>query len=294
MSLPDPWIRTPIKEIGKNLLRKIHKEPDDVTEEEIRQIVDIGEEAGAIETAEREMIENIFEFNNRSAEDVMTHRTNVTAISVDDDRETVLNTIRETGLSRFPVYGEDMDDIIGTLSARVFLLNCLSDDPKPMKSLIREAYFVPETIQADTLFRDMQKKKIHMAIVIDEYGGMSGIVTMEDLLEEIVGNIYDEFDPQNEPEIQQLEDNLWRIAGNVPLDEVSEALDVTLPPADEFDTLGGLVFSRLTSIPQDGSTPEVDAEGLHIRVEKLEDHRVEYALVSKLPPVENEENETED
>ncbi len=292
--MPDPLIRPSIKDLGKSLLKKLHKDPDDVTEEEILQIVDIGEEAGAIESTEKELIENIFDFNNHSAEDVMTHRTNVSAISIDDDRDTILSMIRETGLSRYPVYGEDMDDIIGILNARNFLLNCLDLNPKPLRDLLRPAYFVPETLQADILFRDMQKKKVHMAIVVDEYGGMSGVVTMEDLLEEIVGNIYDEFDPQATTPVVRLEDNLWRIAGAATLEEVAEAMEIELPLDDEFDTLGGLVFSALTFIPDDGSTPEVDVAGLHIRVEKFEDHHVVSALVSKNPEESVKEPSTEE
>lgn len=281
--MPDPLIRPSIKELGKSLLKKLHKDPDDVTEEEILQIVDIGEEAGAIESTEKELIENIFDFNNHSAEDVMTHRTNVSAVSLEDDRDTILSLIKETGLSRFPVYGEDMDDIVGILNARNFLLNCLEPDPKPLADLLRPAYFVPETLQADVLFRDMQKKKVHMAVVVDEYGGMSGIVTMEDLLEEIVGNIYDEFDPQAPTPVVRLDENLWRIDGTASMEDISEALEIDLPLDDEFDTLGGLVFSALTFIPEDGSTPEVDVSGLHIRVEKFEEHRVVSALVSRIP-----------
>lgn len=282
--MPDPRIFPSIK----NLLRKLHLEPEDVTEEEIRQIVDMGGETGAIEEAEKEMIENIFDFNNLSAEDVMTHRTNVTTLSLEDDRETILSVIRATGLSRFPVYREDMDDIIGILNVRDYLLNCLDEKPRPLQELLREPFFIPETLQADILFREMQKKKTHMAIVIDEYGGMSGIITMEDLLEEIVGNIYDEFDPQATVQIHPLGDNLWRIDGSTPLEEIAEALDISLALEEEYDTLGGLVFSVLTSIPPDGSTPEVDADGLHIQVEKLEDHRVISALVSKLPSDETD------
>ena len=142
---------------------------------------------------------------------------------------------------------------------------------------------MPETVQADALFRDMQKKKIHMAIVVDEYGGMSGIVTMEDLLEEIVGNIYDETDREAVAEIVPLTEDTWRISGSAPLEDVAEALDISLPLEEEYDTLGGLIFSQFTTIPQDGATPEVDAFGLHIQVEKIEDHRVESALVTKLP-----------
>lgn len=261
-------------------------EPEEVTEEEIRAMVDMGGESGAIEENEKEMIENIFEFNNRTAEDVMTHRTDVTSLNVNDDRDTIIATILNTGLSRFPVYDKDMDDIVGILNTRDFLLNNHAQHPRTVRELLREAYFVPETVQADVLFRDMQQKKMHMAIVVDEYGGMSGIVTMEDLLEEIVGNIYDETDPQAEVDIQRLEDNLWRVSGSISLEELAEELEVELPTEEEYDTLGGLIFVQFTTIPQDGTHPEVDVAGLHIRVEELADHRVELALVSKLPPKE--------
>ena len=268
-----------------------HAEPEEVTEEEIRMMVDIGGESGAIEETEKEMIENIFEFNNRTAEDVMTHRTGVTSIWVGAETDEVLQTIRESGLSRFPVYDEDMDDIVGTLNARSFLLNAAMGNPRSFRELLHEAYFVPETVQADQLFRNMQMKKVHMAIVLDEYGGMSGIVTMEDLLEEIVGNIYDEFDTQTEAEIVRLSDDTWRISGAATLEDVAEALDIGLPLEEEYDTLGGLIFNQFTTIPQDGSTPEVTAHGLRIQVEKIEDHRVESALVTKLQPEEAGEDD---
>jgi len=264
---------------------------DEVTEEDIRMMVDMGEEAGTIEETEKEMIENIFEFNNLTAENVMTHRTDVTSIWVDEEWDEILQIIRETGLSRFPVYNEDRDDIIGTLNTRVFLLNMQAEKPRTMREMIREAYFVPQTVQADQLFRDMQTKKIHMAIVVDEYGGMSGIVTMEDLLEEIVGNIYDEFDPQAEAEIVCVDENTWRISGQAALEDVAEALDVTLPLEEDYDTLGGLIFSQFTTIPDDGSTPELECCGLHIQVELIEDHRIEKALVSKLASAEEEETD---
>ena len=268
-------------------------ETEEVTEEEIRMMVDMGGESGAIEETEKEMIENIFEFNNLSAEDVMTHRMDVTAIWVGDDQETILKTILETGLSRFPVYDEDIDDIIGILSTRAYLLECHSKSPRPLRHLLHEAYFVPETVQADALFRDMQKKKVHMSIVVDEYGGLSGIVTMEDLLEEIVGNIYDEFDPQAEVEIVRVEDNLWRVSGSVALRDLADVIEAELPLEEEYDTLGGLVFAQFTTIPRDGSQPEVDVSGLHIKVEKIDEHRVESALVSKLAPADEEESETD-
>lgn len=268
-----------------------HQEGSNVTEEEIRMMVDIGEEKGAIETNERDMIENIFEFNNSSAEDVMIHRTDVASIWIQDTPETIVKTILDTGLSRFPVYEEDIDDVIGILYTRDYLLNEHADPPKPIRELLREAYFVPETVQADVLFREMQRRKVHMAVVVDEYGGMSGIVTLEDLLEEIVGSIYDEFDPAAKQEITPVGENKWRVAGTVELETLSEALEVALPLDEEYDTLGGLIFSQLTTIPQDGSHPEVTVSGLHIYVEELLEHRVETAIITKLQPPEETKEE---
>jgi len=281
---PIVWILS----VSTNLLLRVigidpNAEEEEVTEDDIRMMVDMGEEVGAIEETEKEMIENIFEFNNLTAENVMTHRTDVTTIWVEEEWDVILKTIRETGLSRFPVYNEDMDDIIGTLNTRVFLLNMQAEKPRTVREMLREAYFVPETVQADQLFRDMQTKKIHMAIVVDEYGGMSGIVTMEDLLEEIVGNIYDEFDPQAEAEITRIEENTWRVSGQAALEDVAEALGVELPLEEDYDTFGGLIFSQFTTIPSDGSTPELDCYGLHIQVETIEEHRIEKALVTRMP-----------
>lgn len=267
---------------------------DEVTEEEIRAMVDMGGESGAIEETEKEMIENIFEFNNRSAEDVMTHRIDVTSIPLDASHDEIVEIILDTGLSRFPVYDKDIDDIIGILNTRDFLLDAHREHPRPLRELLREAYFVPETVQADTLFRDMQTRKVHMAIVVDEYGGMSGIVTMEDLLEEIVGNIYDEFDPQAKPDIALVDEGVWRISGSTSLEDIADALDVDLPLEEEYDTLSGLIFNQFTTIPKDGSTPEVDVAGLHIQVEIIADHRVESALVRKLPEPDAEPAEDRD
>ena len=279
------------------VLRLLHIDPnaeeDQVSEEEIRMMVDIGEEKGAIESGEKEMIENIFEFNNMTAEEVMIHRTDVVMLWARDSDEEIVRTIRETGLTRFPVYEEDADDIVGILNTRTYLLNARESQPRPLRELLTPAYFVPESVRTDALFRDMQAKKIHMAIVVDEYGGTSGIITMEDLLEEIVGNIYDEFDPQDEQEIVPLGEDQWRIAGSADLEEVAEALGVELPEDEEYDTLGGLVFAQLAVIPEDGSHPEVDVCGLHIRVEELSDRRVEWATVSRLeiPPQDEEKAE---
>lgn len=277
------------------VLRLLHMDPnadeEDVSESEIRMMVDIGEEKGTIETSERELIQNVFEFNNMTAEDVMIHRTDMVMLWSGDTDEEIIKAIEDSGLSRFPVYNEDADDIIGILFTRDYFLNDRLAQPKPLREVIRPAYFVPESVRTDILFRDMQSKKVHMAIVVDEYGGTSGLVTMEDLLEEIVGNIYDEFDLPDEQEITQLEDNLWRVAGSAKLEDLEKVLDLSLPEDEEYDTLGGLVFAQLSVIPEDGSQLEVDACGLHIRVEKVGDRRVEWALVSKLLPEPEEDAE---
>ena len=267
---------------------------EEVSEDEIMLMVEEGEETGAIEAAEKELIENVFEFNNMTAEDIMIHRTDMEVVWQEDTHEEILTTIRESGLSRFPVCGEDIDDIIGILNTREYLLNAQLEQPKPLDDLLRKAYFVPESVRADLLFREMQTQKVHMAIVVDEYGGTSGLLTMEDLLEQLVGDIYDEFDEVEEQEISQLDENTWRISGSAALDTVYEALDLPFDEEDEdCDTLGGLVFSKLSVIPQDGSRPAVEVPGMLIQVEEIVDHRVEWAKVTRLelPAEEAEEEE---
>ncbi|MBE6637748.1 MAG: HlyC/CorC family transporter [Ruminococcaceae bacterium] len=282
------------------ILRLLHIDPNDteeeVTEEEIRMMVDAGEEDGNIEAGEKEMIENIFEFNNTVVADVMVHRTEMSAIELGDSEESILSLIDETGFSRFPVYEGEIDHIIGVLSTRKFLMNLCSKTPKPLSELIFEPYFVPESVRADALFRDMQAKKSHMVIVLDEYGGTSGLVTMEDLLEQIVGNIYDETDIQTEEtDMVKLSDHTWRIQGTTLLESIEEEFGIDFPPEeDEFSTLTGLIFSRFTTIPADGETPELVIGRLHIQVEEITEHRVVSAIVELLPEHSEEEDEEND
>ncbi len=265
------------------VLRMIRINPDDpeerVTEEEIRLLVDVGGEKGTIDETERQMIDNVFEFNDTTAEELMTHRTDVVAFWVEDGEEEILETIRQSGLSRFPVYDEDIDDIIGVLNTRDYLLNFVAPTKKCLRDLLRQAYFVPLSVAANVLFHDMQREKIHMAIVVDEYGGTNGIVTMEDLVEEIVGNIYDEYDPAEEL-IRDLGEGVYRLSGSLSTSELSDLLRIELP-TDEFDTLSGLIFSQLSSIPEDGSRPHICVAGLDIQVEQIEDRRVEWAIVQR-------------
>ena len=266
------------------ILRLLGIDPDGdedaVSEEGIRMMMDLGEEQGAIQSDEKTLIENVFDFNDLTAEEVMVHRTDMVTLSVEDSDETILNTIKTSGLSRFPVCGEDVDDVLGILSTRTYLLNRNSPHPLPLRSMLRKPYFVPGSVRAHKLFRDLQAKKVHMAIVVDEYGGTAGLLTLEDLLEEIVGNIYDEFDPQEDQNIIPLGENLWRVSGSTELDELSQTLGVSFPENEEAETLGGLVFEQLSVIPEDGSHPEVTLYGLSIRVEVLQERRIEWALLS--------------
>ena len=240
---------------------KVEAQEEAVTEDEIRMMVDLGEANGSIESGEREMIDNVFEFGDAMVRDVMVH------------------------LSRYPVYDGDIHNILGILNAREFLLDRVGDQTRPLTALLRPAYFVPDTLKASILMQDMRSKKIHIAIVVDEYGDTAGLVTMEDLLEEIVGNIYDEYDPSEPAEIEELEPGLWRVSGSADVEEVAEAVGVEIPEDDlEFDTVGGLVFSQLHTIPKDGTVLDVDAYGMHIHVEHIEDRRIVAATVCRSQP----------
>lgn len=269
---------------------KTKAEKEEITEEEIRMMVDIGEEKGTIEREERTMIENVFEFNNTEACDVMTPFVDVKAIAVDATDEEIHTVIAETGRSRYPVYGEDKNDVLGFLYARDFLLDRSHGGSMPLSEMLRPAYFVPESIHTDKLFRAMQKSKRHVAMVINEFGAVAGIVTLEDLLEEIVGNIYDEYDENEAPAIVPLDDGTFRVRGTAEIDEIFEALGVPLPDEEpDFHTLGGLVYSNISVVPDDGTTVDVEACGLSIHVDVIVDRRFESAIVKKLPAPETAE-----
>ena len=274
------------------LLRmKVDVEEDQVTEDEIRMMIDLGNESGSIKEDEKELLHNVFDFSDQTVSDVMTHAADVETISVEASREEVLDTIRSTGLSRFPVYGEDESDILGVLNARDFLVDWAVDGNKTVRELMRPAYLVPESLSADDLLKDMQIKKIHLAVVLDEYGELAGVITVEDLLEEIVGNIYDEFDPAEPQELEQLGENLWRVSGSLSVEDLADELDMELPEDEDYDTVGGMLLSCLRTIPEDGSRPLVQVHGLELQAEKVEDHRIRSVLVRKLPD-DTEEQES--
>lgn len=262
----------------------------EVTEEEIRMMVDIGEENGAIESDEKRMIENVFEFNNTTAAEVMTHRTEMVALDIEAPPEEVEKVLMSCGFSRVPVYREDIDEIIGFLHFREYLSAKVQGNSAPdIRKLLKPVYLAPETMRANILFRNMQSKKFGMAIILDEFGGTSGLVTIEDLLEEIVGSLYDEYD-EADIEIEQLGEGEWRIDGSMRLDEISRRLDLALPE-EEYDTIGGLVFGMLNEVPTVGATVELPASGISIRVESVEERRVDKVILQYTPPQEEESGE---
>ena len=258
-----------------------YAEQNNVTEEEIRMMVDVGEETGVIEESEKEMINNVFEFDDRYAGEIMTHRTEISAVEVDATLDEIIDIGLNEGYSRIPVYEEDLDNIIGVVYAKDLLKYV--GTPLPGKFDIHEfmhpPLFVPESKRCRELFKVLQSQKMHMAIVIDEYGGTAGLVTMEDLLESIVGSIQDEYDHE-EDEYSVIDDSTYNIEGTTDLEEVERLLDVELPEG-EYDTLGGLIIDRLGRIPHEGEHPSVEVAGVTFTVENVEDRRIDKVRAVK-------------
>ncbi len=224
-----------------------------VTEEEIRTLVDAGEEEGIIEEEEKEMIYSIFELGETLAREVMVPRIDIVAVDVQTPPEEVVRVIAETGHSRIPVYEGTVDGIVGLVYAKDLLLHLQGDGPRPpLREMLRPAYFVPETKKVDDLLREMQQRRIHMAIVVDEYGGTAGLVTVEDILEEIVGEIQDEYDAE-EPTFEQVGEGEYILDARMNLDDVNDLLEADLPTA-AADTLGGLIYDALGRVPVPGDT----------------------------------------
>lgn len=256
-----------------------HAEDEEVTEEEIRMMIDAGSQNGTIDPDEKDMIHNIFEFDNTTAAEVMTHRTEVSILWEDETDEQWEKTINESRYSVYPICHESADDVVGVLYAKNYFR--LKDKTRQdiIDHAVRPAYFVPESVKTDVLFRNMKKNRRHFAIVLDEYGGMSGIVTMNDLLEQLVGDLGDNINEEDPPAlIERIDSSTWRIHGVTPLGVVAKHLGVLLPE-EEYDTFGGLVFGMLGTIPEDGRTPELEAYGLVIKVTKIHEHRIESAVV---------------
>ena len=255
-------------------------EDEEVTEEEILIMVDAGSEKGAIDVGEREMIQNVFEFNDLTAGEIATHRTEISLLWLDESVEQWDTTIRESRHSRYPVCDESVDNVIGVLNAKDYYRLMDKSKESILDSAVKPAYFIPESVRADVLLRNMKMNKNHFAVVLDEYGGMYGVVTMNDLMEQLVGELEEEDDAKDEFDevIERIDSKTWKVHGSTPLEDVEEKLGVKLP-TEEYDTFGGLVFGALGTIPDDGKGFELDTAGLHIRVIDIKKHRVDKALV---------------
>lgn len=282
---------------------ELRPEEENVTEEDIMLMVNEGHEQGVLEASEAEMITNIFEFSDKEAGDIMTHRKNVIALDgAMALKDVVAFVLREGKNSRYPVYREDIDDIIGILHMKDALI--CADQQKQLDQpigeipgLLREIHFIPETRKIRPLFEEMQSQKIHMEVVVDEYGQTAGLVTMEDILEEIVGNIQDEFDVEEEYVVQSGDDN-YIMDGMTMLDEVSEALDIEFSEEDldMYDTLNGFLISRLGHFPQKEEEAEVEYQGYRFRVLQMEGkiiRSVQATLVEKRKEDTKEQAEME-
>ena len=279
------------------LLRLLGIDPNQneevVTEDEIKMMLMEGSQQGTIENDENEIIQNVFDMNDTSAEEVSTRRRDVVCLYLEDDMSVWADTIRGSHYTYFPVCGESQDDVVGVLNTKdYFRLDDLSRK-SVMKNAVDKPFFVPEGIRADQLFSRMKQERKYFAIVIDEYGGMSGIVTVHDLMEELVGDMDDE-DTVREVEIRQLSESRWEIRGSADLEEVAEKLDVQLP-TDEHETFNGLVCGIVGRVPDEGEQFSCEGYGLKIDVKNVTGHRVETAVVEKTrKPVEEEGAARED
>ncbi len=266
-----------------NMISKIfgvsEAEEEIVTEEEIKMMIDEGEEKGTIEQSEKELLNNVFAFNDIIVSEVMTPRTDMYAIEINEDLNNILDTIDEYKYSRIPVYEESIDNIEGILFIKDILKIVKNNEEVHIRDIMREPYFVPESKEIDDLFRELQKSKQQMAIVIDEYGGTAGLITMEDIIEELMGNILDEYDDE-EVDYQKLDENTYMISGSSTLYDIKKIFDVEIPEGD-YETLSGYLLEKLGRIPEEDEKPIIEDEKLTYKIEEYEDKRILYVKVCK-------------
>ncbi|WP_166245052.1 hemolysin family protein [Paenibacillus turpanensis] len=260
------------------LVRLAGVNPDEnkeqITEEEIRMMVDVGNENGTIQANEKLMINNIFEFDNKTVSDIMTHRSNVIGIPVELPLKQVAKLVNEEKYTRFPVYEGSIDQIVGILHVKD-LFSVIENHQEAdfdIRSIIREPYLIPTSKKIDILFKELQVNKVHIAVAIDEYGGTAGIVTIEDVIEEIVGNIFDEHD-EEEKELDQIDESTYLVKGLINLRTLREYLAIDLP-YEEFDTLSGFLIGQLGRIPVNGENPVVEVGGAKFFVEEADERKI--------------------
>ena len=254
-------------------------EEEVVTEEEIKMMIAEGEEKGTIERGEKQLLNNVFEFNDIIVSEIMTPRTDMYAIDINKNLREMLDEIDEFKYSRIPVYNESIDDIEGILFVKDILKPLKDNEEIDIRKIMRDPYFVPESKDIDELFKEMQQNKVQMAIVIDEYGGTAGLITMEDIIEELVGNIFDEYD-EEELDIKKIDENTYIVNGMITSYELKKIFDVELPEGD-YETLSGYLLDKLGRIPEEEEHPVIEDENLTYRVEEIEDRRIKYVKVCK-------------
>lgn len=288
--------------VSTNLILRLfgidpHEEEEEVSEEEIRMMVDAGSESGTIDDEEKEIIHNVFEFDDLTAGEIATHRTDVTFLWLEDSDEDWAKTIRENHHTRYPICEDSPDHIVGILNSKEYYRLEDKSRKNVMENAVRDAYFVPETIKADTLFKNMRKDKTPLAVVLDEYGGLVGILTVNDLISQIVGEITDESegDDKNEPEIVKIGDNLFEVNGNITLSKLESECDVDFDD-EKYGTLTGLVFDALDYIPQDGEQDiDVTIDNMKVHITLIKNHQIEKATLTVLEkPDENEDDEDDE
>ena len=257
-----------------------------VTEEEIKMMVDQGEENGTIEEEEKELINNVFEFNDITVSEIMTHRTDIFAIDINMSPGELLEEIIKDDCkhSRIPVYDETIDEIKGVLYVKDIIKN-INKKTFKIKNIMKKAYFVSQNKLINELFKELQKNKKHIAIIVDEYGGTAGLITMEDILEEIVGDIYDEYD-EIEEEYEKIDDKTYIISGSMPIYDVNKLLESNIPEGD-YDTLSGYLQEELGRIPTEEENPVIETEELTFKIEEFEDKRIMKVKVCKNEDIEN-------
>lgn len=253
-----------------------------VTEEEIKMLVDAGEEGGVLEEDEKEMIYSIFDIRDTLAREIMVPRTDVLALEVDTPLDEAMKTVIEATHSRIPVYQDTIDNVLGLLYVKD-LLRVRQDAPPGLRGLLRPAHFIPETKKVDELLTELQQKRIHLAIVVDEYGGMAGLVTLEDIVEEIVGDIRDEYDANEEAQAERINEHEYIFDARIDIDEVNELLNLKLPSEDS-DSLGGYIYGQLGHVPASGEKVHTPAGDAHFEVLTVTGRRIRKVRAVRVPP----------
>ncbi len=265
---------------------------DKVSEEEIRMMLEAGSESGTIDGEEITMIQNIFAFDDTAIECVCTHRIDVETLESDESMEVWHNIIQETRYSCYPVTGEDGDDVIGVLNTKDYFRLADKSRENVMQHAVDKPYFVPDHMKADVLFRNMRKDRKYFAVLLDEYGGFSGIITLRDIFQLLVGDFYNDDEEQEQEEIQKIGDRQWHIQGSALLEDIEKALDISLP-TEEYETFSGYVCGSIGRIPDDGSSFTWDTDVLHIIVHNVIDHKIGNATVM-LPTEDTSMQKTEE